>query len=293
MQNYNKFNHNTKIIGVIGHPIKHSYSPLIHNLSFDLLGLDYIYLPFDVPLTSLKDSLKGMKALGIKGFNVTLPLKEKIGQYLNDVSDEASIVGAVNTVVNENGTLHGINTDVHGINETLNPYRDRITGQEVSVIGAGGAARSVIYSLIRNFKVKKINIINRTEQKAESLTEYFTQKMLFEDFKAYELVPPDVVNVLKKSKLVVNSSSIGMYPEIDDAATTIEKSFTKDQIVFDVVYNPVETKFLQLAKEQGATTLNGLKMFVEQAAKSFELWTGEQMPVDKIYKTLHTYFTEE
>ena len=285
----NKFNHDTKIIGVMGHPIKHSYSPLMHNLSFELAGLDYIYLPFDVPTTGLNDALKGMTALGIKGFNITIPHKEKIAQYLTDVSEEANVIGAVNTIVNDNGILHGYNTDVDGIIATLNDYKDIITDSEVSVIGAGGAARSVIYTLIRNFKVRKINIVNRTYEKAESVKEYFSTKMLFDKIKTYELVPPDVTKVFKNSKLIINTSAIGMFPNEDDAPTMIGESFNSKQIVFDVVYNPVKTKFLTLAEEQGATVLDGLTMFVEQGASSYELWTGEKMPVEKIYSTLKTY----
>src|ERR1035437_10149953 len=197
MQSQNKFNHNTKIVGVIGHPIKHSFSPLMHNIAFELAGLNYIYLPFDVPPTNLKDALKGMTALGIKGFNVTLPLKEKIFPLLKDVSEEASIIGSVNTIVNEDGVLRGYNTDVYGIVESLNPYKDELTGANVSIIGAGGASRAVIYSLIRTFKVAQINIINRTEQTAESINEYFAAKMLFNDIKAYPLVPPDLITTFR------------------------------------------------------------------------------------------------
>jgi shikimate dehydrogenase len=285
----NKFNHSTKVIGVLGHPIKHSFSPLMHNLSFELLELDYIYLPFDVPLTNLKDSLKGIKALGIMGFNVTLPLKEKIIQYIDELSEEASIVGAVNTIVNDNGVLRGYNTDVNGIVVALENHKDKFSGKEATVIGSGGAARSVIYSLIRNFKMDKINLINRTVQRAESLRDYFESKMRYDNFKTYELVPPDVVNILKGSQLIVNTTSIGMFPEIDDSPTSIEQSFHSDQVVFDVVYNPVKTKFLKIAESAGASVVSGLEMFVEQGKKSFELWTGEEMPSDKIYATLKGY----
>jgi shikimate dehydrogenase len=289
MNTQNKFNHNTKIIGIIGHPIKHSYSPLMHNIAFELAGLNYIYLPFDVPTSLLKDSLKGIVSLGIKGFNVTLPLKEKIIPLLKDVSEEASIIGAVNTVLNDDGVLRGYNTDVIGVVESLNPYKDELQNANVSVIGAGGAARSVIYALIRNFKVGRINIINRTEQIAESLKEYFSSKMLFDKIKAYHLVPPDVVKVLRDSNLIVNTSSIGMFPDIDDSATTISESFVKDQIVFDVVYTPVKTKFLKIAEQQGARVITGLKMFVEQGAYSFELWTGEKMQTEKVLRALEFY----
>lgn len=283
---HQRLNHNTKVIAVIGHPIKHSYSPLMQNKAFELKELDYVYLPFDVPGENLKAAIKGMVSLGVKGFNVTLPHKEKINEYLDEISEEASVIGAVNTVVNENGILHGYNTDVNGIIESLNPYKEEIVGQEVSIIGAGGASRSVIYALIRHFKVKRLNIINRTLQIAESLKDYFQTKMLFDNIKTYELVPPDLTRVFRKSKLIVNTTSMGMFPEVDDSATTISKSFKEGQIVFDVIYNPFKTKFLQIAEEQGATVLSGLKMFLEQGAKSFELWTGETMPREEIYEIL-------
>jgi shikimate dehydrogenase len=289
MQSLNKFNHSTKIVGVIGHPIKHSFSPLMHNIAFELAGLNYIYLPFDVPSSSLKDVLKGMVALGIKGFNVTLPLKEKVLPILKDVSEEVNIIGAANTIINDDGTLRGYNTDVHGIVESLNPYKDELIGATVSVIGAGGSARSVIYSLIRHLKVAHINIINRTEQTAESLKEYFAAKMLFNEFKALPLVPPDLVETFRDSKLIINTTSMGMYPDVDDSATTIPESFMKGQIVFDVVYNPVKTKLLTMAESQGASIITGLKMFVEQGAKSYEMWTGQEMQKEKVYRAIESY----
>lgn len=289
MQIQNKFSLSTKIVGVIGHPIKHSYSPLMHNIAFELSGLNYIYLPFDVPPAALKDAMKGMVALGIRGFNVTIPLKEKVLPLLKDVSEEANIIGAVNTIVNEDGILRGYNTDVMGIIESLNPYKDELAGQKVSIIGAGGASRAVIYALIRNFKVGHITIINRTEQIGESLKEYFSTKMIFTQIKSAPLVPPDLVETLRDSKLIVNTTSMGMHPEVDDSATTIKESFMKGQIVFDVVYNPVRTKLLKLAESQGATIITGLKMFIEQGAKSYEMWTGQPMPVDKVYRALESY----
>lgn len=289
MQSLNKFNHSTTVVGVIGHPIKHSFSPLMHNISFEMLGLNYIYLPFDVTVSNLKTALKGMVALGIKGLNVTLPLKEKIGQYLNEISDEAAIVGSVNTIVNEGGQLHGYNTDVHGILETLLPFKDEINDQTVTVIGAGGASRSVLYTLIKEFKPAEINIVNRTHDKAELLKEYFSAKMLFENIHAYELIPPDLVHQFSDSKMIINSSAIGMHPEVDDSPTEIAESFHKGQVVFDIVYNPLKTKLLTLAEEQGAIAVNGLKMFIEQGAKSFELWTDQEMPKEKVYKTIQSY----
>lgn len=285
----NSYHQNTKLTGVIGHPIKHSYSPFIHNISFELKKLDYIYLPFDVTPSNLRSVLKGMVGLGIKGFNVTIPHKENIMHSLSNVSDEAAIIGAVNTVVNDMGKLNGYNTDVDGIYATLLPYKEEITGNEVSVVGAGGAARAVIYALTRHFKPSSINLINRTEQRAEALKNYFYDKMKFDSFKTKELFPPELVDIFNNSKLIVNATSVGMFPENDDTITGLKDSFTKGQIVFDLVYNPPQTQLLKLAASCGAVTLDGLKMLVHQAAKSFELWTGDTMPVDKIYKSLLLY----
>jgi shikimate dehydrogenase len=261
----------------------------MHNLAFELLDLNYIYLPFDVPQSSLKTAIKGMVALGIKGFNITIPHKENVLTYISEVSDEANIVGAVNTIVNDGGRLSGYNTDTDGIIATLMPYKNQISGNEVSVVGSGGAARSVIFSLIRHFKPSKINIINRNEQRAESLKEYFSSKMHFQAMKTYELFPPELINVFRQSSLIVQTTSIGMSPNTDDAITMLKDSFVADQLVFDIVYNPIKTKLLQIAEESGAQTINGLKMFIHQGAKSFELWTGQKMPVDKIEKALEFY----
>lgn len=280
---------NTKLLGLIGHPIKQSYSPFIHNSAFEFKKMEYIYLPFDVTKSNLKNAVKGMSILGMKGFNVTIPHKENILDMLDTISEEASIVGAVNTVVNDHGELNGYNTDVHGVTETLMPYKKDISGSVVSVAGAGGAARAVIYSLIRNFKPKKIFLVNRTEQKAESLKKYFSEKIKFDAFKTKELFPPDLVETFQSSKLIINATSVGMFPEYDDSITGLAESFTKDQIVFDLVYNPTKTKLLKLAQKQGAETVDGLSMLIFQAAKSFELWTGEEMPLEQVRNSIKYY----
>jgi len=280
---------NTKLVGLIGHPIKHSYSPFIHNVTFELKKLDYIYLPFDIPPSTLKTAVKGMIALGIKGFNVTIPHKENILQQMHNVSEEASIVGAINTVVNDLGKLTGYNTDVLGVFEILSPYKEEISGNDVCVVGAGGAARAVIYTLIRHFKPSSIFLINRTEQRAESLKNYFVDKMRYDNFKTKELFPPDLVEVFQNSKLIVNATSVGMFPDSDDIITNLENSFNKEQIVFDLVYNPPQTQLLKLASSRGATILDGIKMLIHQAAKSFELWTGEQMPIEQLHKSLQLF----
>jgi shikimate dehydrogenase len=258
----------------------------MHNYAFNKLDLNYVYLPFDINPANLKEALRGMAALGITGFNVTIPHKERIVEYLDELSDGAKIVNAVNTVVNENGKLLGYNTDIDGIAKTLEAFKEKLNGKTVSLFGAGGAARAVIYTLITRFNIKEINIINRTVERAESLKDYFTSKLLFEKIKTYELIPPDLVKVLQNSTLIINTTSIGMSPEEDDTPTSIPESFNKNQIVFDVIYTPRKTKLLEIAESRNAITLNGLKMFIEQGAKAFELWTNKKMPVEKIEKIL-------
>ena len=282
----NSFYENTEILGLIGQPVKQSYSPFIHNVAIELTKLNYIYLPFNVPSSNLADALKGMNALGIKGFNVTIPHKVKILDFINNLSDEAADTGAVNTVVNDHGKLIGYNTDVYGVLETLLPYKDEINGNKVTVIGSGGGARSAIYVLIRYFKPSKIHLVNRTEQRAESLRVYFRDKLKFDSFTTHEFFPPDLVDVFNKSKLIINATPVGMFPDVDDKITTIPESFNKNQIVFDLIYNPARTKFLQLAQSKGATVLDGITMLVYQAAKSFSLWTGVEMPVNELHKSL-------
>jgi len=280
---------NTELIGLIGHPIKHSFSPFIQNYALDVLNLDYVYLPFDVPVENLKNAVNSVLALGMKGLNVTLPHKEKIIKHLDELSEEASIIGAVNTVVNDHGKLMGYNTDAFGIIETLNPFKDKITGSKVSVIGAGGSARAVIYTLLRHFKPDEINVINRTQQRADTLVNDFSVKMRYDCFRTYELFPPDNVETLSSSKLIVNATTIGMFPDVEDTVTDLDESFNEDQIIFDLIYNPTKTKLLQLAESQGAKIVGGLKMLISQAAKSFELWTGVEMPGTELAKKIENY----
>ncbi len=276
----------TQLVGLIGHPIKHTYSPFIHNVAFELTGLDYIYLPFNVVPANLKSAIKGLVALGYRGFNVTIPHKVKVKEFMSKVSEEASFVGAINTVLIEEGKLFGYNTDVAGALESLYSYRKEISDNECVVIGAGGSARAVIYTLIKHFRPSKIHLVNRTEQRAETLRQFFKTKMKFDSFTVNELIPPDIKDIIKNSVLIVNATSVGMYPDEDDAVLTQKDLFSRQQIVFDLVYNPVQTKLLKLAQSNGARTVDGIKMLINQAAKSFEIWTGEKMPVEQVEKAL-------
>lgn len=287
----NTFHFDTQIIGIIGHPIKHSYSPFIHNVAIELKKIDYVYLPFDIPASNLRSALKGITALGIKGLNVTIPHKESAIQYMNSVSEEVAMIGSVNTIVNDQGKLIGHNTDAYGVLETLLPFKDDISGNQVCVIGAGGSARAVIYTLIRYFKPKKIFIVNRNERRAENLKDYFSEKMKFPSIKTKELIPPTAFEVMRDSMLVINATPIGMYPNNSDSITTSPDVFSKGQIVFDLVYNPQSTLLIKTAIKSGAKTINGLSMLINQAAKSFELWTGVDFPKEDVQKSLQLYLS--
>jgi shikimate dehydrogenase len=288
----NSFYSNTEFIGLIGYPIKQSFSPFIFNVAAELTGTKLLYLPFEVHSSNLKNAVKGSVALGLKGFNVTVPHKVKVVDYINKLSEEASVIGSVNTVVNELGKLIGYNTDVSGIQESLFPYKNQISGNEVCIIGAGGSARAVIYTLIRNFKPSKIYLVNRTEQHAEELKQHFKSKMKYDGIVSKELQQPDLISILTNCALIANSTPVGMYPAIDDSVLSISDVFVKDQVVFDLIYNPVKTKFLQLADSKNAITINGLSMLVQQASKSFTLWTGNEFPTEKVYKSLLLYVTK-
>lgn len=288
----NSFYANTELIGLLGFPIKQSYSPFIHNVAAELTGTKVLYLPFEVHSSNLKDAVKGMVALGIRGFNVTVPHKVKVLDYLNKSSEEVTVIGAANTIVNDLGKLTGYNTDVHGINVSLTPYKSEINGNDVAIFGSGGSARAVIYTLLRYYKPKKIFLINRTEDHSESLKQHFKNKMRFDAISTKALNDPNSIDLLNSCSLIVNATPVGMYPNEGDSIISLPQVFVKDQVVFDLVYNPVKTKFLQLAEANGAKIIGGLTMLVEQAGKSFTLWTNKEFPTEKVQKALLLYLSK-
>lgn len=288
----NSFYANTDLVGLLGFPIKQSYSPFIHNVAAELTGTKLLYLPFEVHSTNLKDAVKGMIALGLRGFNVTVPHKVKVLEYVNKVSEEASVIGAVNTVVNDMGKLTGYNTDVHGINISLLPYKSSVDENEIAVFGSGGSARAVIYTLIKNYKPKKIYLINRTEEHAESLKQHFKNKMKFDTISIKSLNDSTSTGVLSSCSVIINTTPVGMYPNNDDSIVGKSQEFNKSQVVFDLVYNPSKTKLLQIAESKGANIISGLNMLVEQAGKSFSLWTNKEFPTEQVKKSLSLYLNK-
>ena len=257
-----------KLFGVIGDPIAQSMSPHIHNDAFVQHNIDGAYLPFHVTKENLQKAVDGLRALGVHGFNVTIPHKVEIMKFLDAIDKDAQQIGAVNTVVNESGKLVGYNTDGSGFVKGLKEVT-KLGEKNVAIIGSGGAARGILYSLSKE-KVKKLTVANRTEKKAAELITSLQLETI-----ATSCTLETLEKELNKYDIIINTTSVGMYPNIDDIPISL--SFLKKNcIVSDIIYNPVETKFLKEAKKQGAITQNGVSMFVYQAAIAFEIWNNIQ-----------------
>ncbi len=271
-----------RICGVIGDPIKHTMSPVMHNAAFEKLELDYLYIPFRVKKEELGKAIEGMKAMNIRGLNVTIPHKVAVIQFLDELDPLAEKIGAVNTIVNNNGVLKGYNTDAAGFLQALLEKGVEPRGKEVAVLGAGGASRAI--SFILADRGVNLVILNRrleldwAEELAGKLSKIFKKEV-----KALELVEKNLVAVLEKADILVNATSVGMSPNIDEKP--VASSLLKPGlIVFDLVYNPLKTRLLRDAEQAGAKTIGGLDMLVWQGALAFEQWTGLKAPVEVMKK---------
>ncbi|MFP5113681.1 shikimate dehydrogenase [Bacillaceae bacterium C204] len=256
-----------KLFAVLGDPIGHSMSPVMHNDLFSFYNIDGVYLPFQVKDEDLYDAVKGLKALGVGGFNVTVPHKSKILPFLDGIDELAANIGAVNTVVNENGQLMGYNTDGPGFLKGLNPILPKIAGQKVLIIGAGGAARAIYFTLAKE-NPDTLDIANRTVEKARELIKDCPYSV---SSRAYSF--EEASESLGEYDLVVQTTVIGMSPKIDEQPFVLN-NLRKQAVFCDIIYNPLETKFLKEAEQKGAIIQNGLDMFVYQGALAFEKWTG-------------------
>ena len=264
----------TRILGVIGDPIGHTSSPAMHNAAIAALGLDYTYVAFHVRPDELGRAIEGMRALQIAGLNVTVPHKQCVMAHLDEVSAEAVAIGAVNTVVNRHGQLVGYNTDAFGILESLKRDGDveRLPAQ-VALFGAGGAARAILYALLQCEEVERILLLNRTRLNSESLAEDLDRsgRVVVKDMNTSSVAEVD---------LLINSTSVGMYPHEDASPLADASVLHADMLVADIVYKPLKTRLMIQAEAAGARAINGLGMLAWQGARSFELWTGSAPPVD-------------
>ena len=266
----------TKICGVIGDPIEHTMSPVMHNTAFSKLGLDYVYVAFRVKAAELSQAVAGMKALNITGLNVTIPHKVSIIPFLDKLDPLAEKIGAVNTVTNNDGVLTGANTDASGFLQALMDQGVDPAKKRVAILGAGGAARAICFSLAE--RGAELVILNRkleldwAEKLAAEISGAFNKEV-----PALELNEANLAATLGKSELLVNATSVGMIPNPDQ--TPVPASLLKPgMVVFDAVYNPIQTRLRREAEAIGAKTISGLDMLVWQGALAFEKWTGQKPP---------------
>lgn len=269
-----------KLLGLFGHPVHHSLSPAMHNKEFGFLNLPYYYQAFDVAPANLKEAVSGIRALGIRGVNVTIPHKVDVMQYLDEVEEHAEMIGAVNTIVNDNGYLTGYNTDSKGFMDSLKEETTAdIKGSKILVIGAGGAARAVLTGLWSSGAVD-VCLTNRSMEKAEHLAEKFRGKLALKVWSKEKAVSQN-----NEYDIIINTTSLGMSPNIETKPWPSDR-IKSDCICCDLIYNPLETTWLQEMDAKGNETLNGLGMFVRQGAASFEKWTDSYPDVQRMKETV-------
>ncbi|MDO5832038.1 MAG: shikimate dehydrogenase [Methanobrevibacter sp.] len=275
-----KIKGSTNIVGLIGHPVEHSFSPPMHNAAFDELGMDYAYVAFDVNPKNLQSAIEGAKSLNIRGFNVTIPHKIEVMQFLDEIDEVASLIGAVNTIDFKN--LKGYNTDGIGAVKAIEEVSS-IKNKNVVVAGAGGASRAISFYLAK-YGAESLTILNRNVDKAQGLAGDVSDSGLINDVNAGSI--SEIGRYLANADILVDTTPIGMHPNIDDAPIALVGDMHEDLVVFDAVYNPNETVLLKEAIKAGAKPVYGIKMLLYQGAESFRIWTGRDAPVDAMEKAL-------
>ncbi len=274
---------NTKLICVIGHPIKHSKSPLMHNAALKKIEEDAVYLAFDIENEKLEEFVKGFRAMGILGANVTIPHKENIMKYLDGVTKEAEIIGAVNTIYRDGDKLIGDNSDGKGfILSLMKESEFDPKGKKVLILGAGGASKAVTVKLADE-GAEEIYLYDIDEEKAKELVSQAV-KSAEKKVKISVINKNDIEKIAKESNLLVNCTPVGM--KESDPELLSENVFNSEQVVYDLIYNPPKTKLLQSAEKKGAQIVNGLGMLVYQGAISFEKWTGKKPDTDIMFRTI-------
>ena len=278
-----KINGYTRLAAVVANPIKHSISPFIHNSAFEATETNGVYLAWEVEATDLAETVANIRRYQMYGINLSMPYKEQVIPYLDQLSEEACLIGAVNTVVNREGTLIGYNTDGKGFFKSLPSFK--ISGKKMVLLGAGGAAKAILAQAILD-GVSQISVFVRSSsmektrpylEKIQNATGFRVDLFELEDVQ-------DLQDSITQADLLVNATSVGM----DGSSQPIPTSIVLPEklLVADVIYQPFETPFLKWAKEQGNQSINGLGMLLYQAAEAFELWTGKEMPTDQIWELL-------
>ncbi|KUK83284.1 MAG: Shikimate dehydrogenase [Pelotomaculum thermopropionicum] len=286
----------TGVCGIIGCPVEHSFSPAMHNAAFTALGLDFVYVPFQVSPRLLPAAVTAVRALGLVGVNVTVPHKQAVLPFLDELSEAARLAGAVNTIVNRSGWLYGDNTDGKGFLRSLDEGAAFVpSGRTALILGAGGAARAVASELALA-GAKKLVVVNRSLERAARLAGFVTEKTgVRAEVVPWPATESDTIadEVLREADLVVQTTSLGMYPGVMSTVPLPYEWFRPGQVACDLVYNPVETLFLRKAARAGATVVDGLGMLLHQGALSFEMWTGAAAPLEVMRNVLWFWKNKE
>jgi len=292
-----RVNGKTRLTGLIGFPIAHSVSPQLHNTLSLLLHENIIYIPMKVPPEELPKAVSGLKSLGFSGFNVTIPYKASVMDYLDEISTEARLIGAVNTVKIENGIMKGFNTDAEGFagafrTETGTDFK----GKNVVILGAGGTARTIAVKVVLE-AAGRLSIINRTADKALRLA-YDVMRIAGDTVNTTKpseitgsgIMLPDIIAIIDSADIIINTTSSGMYPDTEDCPLPSEACILKHrQIVYDVIYNPAETQFLKMARSFGCTGVNGLGMLFRQGVAAHEIWTGRKITEETLIEAFTAF----
>ena len=273
----------TRLAAVVANPIKHSISPFIHNSAFEATGINGVYLAWEVEVGDLAETLANIRRYQMFGINLSMPYKEEVIPYLDELSDEVRLIGAVNTVVNQNGNLIGYNTDGKGFFKSLPSFK--ISGKKMVLLGAGGAAKAILTQAILD-GVSQLSVFVRSISMEK--TKPYLETLQSETGFRVDLYALEEHSVLQEkiadSDLLVNATSVGM----DGKSSPVPENLLlpENLLVADIIYQPFETPFLQWAKSQGNVAVNGLSMLLCQAAEAFKLWTGKEMPTDQIWESL-------
>jgi len=284
-----KINGKTKVCAIIGYPVDHSLSPVMHNAAFKDLGLNIVYVAFPVKTDMLKDAILGAKSFGLLGLNVTMPHKHSVIQYLDETESTTKSMGAVNTILNERGKLFGYNTDGKGAMIALQENHVDPEKKKMLLLGAGGAAKAIAFQAVQ--EKTELVILNRTQEKAKQLAKLLN-KTFGTKVKGRSLLAEDLKEELETTDILVNATSVGMSPDVNASPVPAELIHS-DLCVMDIVYNPLETKLLEDAKTAGATIVSGLEMLLYQGAVAFEIWTNCPAPVDVMKKAALSKLAEQ
>jgi shikimate dehydrogenase len=265
----------TRVCGIIGDPIEHSLSPVMHNASFQELKLDFVYIPFRVKQNELREAILGARSLDIHGLNVTMPHKNAVIKYLDEIDPTARSIGAVNTILNDKGKLIGYNTDGAGALKALKENGVGLDVKKLLLLGAGGAGKAIAFYAAQ--EVEELKILNRRTQKAKELAEVLHKKYR-KKIDGTQLSAKIIKEELEDANILINATSVGMHPDVD--RSLVDPSWLRSELcVMDIVYNPIETKLAKDAKLIGAKVVSGIEMLVYQGATSFEIWTNHQAPI--------------